>query len=85
MTFQIYNGPAYKGYVRVENVHDNMCSALIVGEDPGTDSSASNLIGVDRGPATTGEEGAVGVAQVPARRSIAQLVVEEVGVDRIEG
>lgn len=28
-TFQIYNGAQYKGEVRVENVRDNMCTALI--------------------------------------------------------
>jgi len=29
-TFEIYDGKTYKGQARVEYVHDNMCSALIV-------------------------------------------------------
>ena len=48
MTFQIYNGSSYKGYVRVENVQDNFCSALIEGMVDGSsigqgDSAATNL------------------------------------------
>ena len=48
MTFQVFNGAAYKGYVRVENVHDNMCSALIMGLVDGAaigqgDSASTNL------------------------------------------
>jgi predicted RNase H-like nuclease (RuvC/YqgF family) len=48
MTFQIFNGPTYKGDVRIENVHDNMSSALIMGTVDGTtigqgDSAATNL------------------------------------------
>lgn len=48
MTFQIYNGANYKGYVRVENVHNDMCSALIVAQVDGVtigqgDSAATNL------------------------------------------
>jgi hypothetical protein len=48
MTFQIYNGSRYKGFVRVENVHNDMCSALIMGQVEGAsigqgDSAATNL------------------------------------------
>ena len=34
-TFEIYDGKTYKGQVRVEYVHPNMCSALIVRSVPG--------------------------------------------------
>ena len=48
MTFQVFNGATYKGFVRVENVHDSMCSALIVAQVEGSaigqgDSAATNL------------------------------------------
>jgi chromosome segregation ATPase len=48
MTFQIFNGGTYKGYVRVENVHNDMSSALIMGQVEGAqiaqgDSAATNL------------------------------------------
>ena len=47
MTFEIFNGRTYKGQVRVENVHENMCSALIVGTPTAAigqgDSAATNL------------------------------------------
>ena len=47
-TFEIYAGQTYKGQVRVENVHDKMCSALIVRPVGGTtisqgDSAATRL------------------------------------------
>ena len=34
-TFEIYQGNVYKGQVRVQNVQDNVCSALIVHAVPG--------------------------------------------------
>lgn len=34
-TFEVYNGAAYKGQVRVENVHDGMCTALILRVEDG--------------------------------------------------
>lgn len=47
MTFEIFNGRTYKGQVRVENVHENMCSALILGTPTAAigqgDSAATNL------------------------------------------
>jgi myosin heavy subunit len=47
MTFEIFNGRDYKGQVRVENVHENMCSALILGTPTASigqgDSAATNL------------------------------------------
>lgn len=48
MTFQVYSGSSYKGYVRVENVRENMCSALIVAQVEGAsiaqgDSASTNL------------------------------------------
>jgi hypothetical protein len=35
-TFEIYDGKTYKGQARVEYVHPNMCSALIIRTVPGT-------------------------------------------------
>lgn len=48
MTFQIYSGADYKGYVRVENVRETMCSALIQAQVEGAtisqgDSASTNL------------------------------------------
>lgn len=47
-TFEIYNGTTYKGQVRVEMVHDNMSSALIVfansGQTIGEGDSASTRL-----------------------------------------
>jgi len=47
MTFEIFQGRDYKGQVRVENVHENMCSALILGTPSMSigqgDSAATNL------------------------------------------
>ena len=47
MTFEIFQGRDYKGQVRVENVHENMCSALILGSPSISigqgDSAATNL------------------------------------------
>jgi predicted RNase H-like nuclease (RuvC/YqgF family) len=47
MTFEIFSGRDYKGQVKVENVRENMCSALIVGTPRMTigqgDSAATNL------------------------------------------
>jgi DNA repair exonuclease SbcCD ATPase subunit len=48
MKFEIFDGSTYKGYVRVENVHDIMSSAVIMAQVPGTtivqgDSAATNL------------------------------------------
>jgi cell shape-determining protein MreC len=47
MTFEIFSGRDYKGQVKVENVRENMCSALIVGNPRMTigqgDSAATNL------------------------------------------
>jgi hypothetical protein len=48
MTFQVYSGSSYKGYVRVETVRENMCSALIVAQVEGAsigqgDSASTNL------------------------------------------
>ena len=47
MTFEIFNGRDYKGRVKVENVRDNMCSALILGTPRMAigqgDSAATNL------------------------------------------
>jgi hypothetical protein len=47
MTFEIFSGRNYKGRVRVENVHENMCSALILGTPAMAigqgDSAATNL------------------------------------------
>ncbi len=34
-TFEIHNGLAYKGQVRVENVHDGMCTAIILRVEDG--------------------------------------------------
>ena len=31
MTFEIFSGRDYKGQVKVENVRETMCSALILG------------------------------------------------------
>lgn len=47
-TFEIYDGKTYKGQAKVEYVHDNMCSALMVRAVPGQkvrqgDSAATRL------------------------------------------
>ncbi|MFT7486975.1 MAG: cell division protein FtsB [Candidatus Paceibacteria bacterium] len=47
-TFEIYNGSVYKGQVRVENVRDDMCTALIIRTEEGQtissgDSAATRL------------------------------------------
>jgi myosin heavy subunit len=47
-TFEIYNGAQYKGQVRVENVRQNMCTALVTTSVSGTligqgDSAATRL------------------------------------------
>ena len=34
-TFEIYDGATYKGQVRVDYVHDNTCSAMILRTRPG--------------------------------------------------
>jgi hypothetical protein len=34
-TFEVYDGKTYKGQVRVEYVHENVCSALILRAVPG--------------------------------------------------
>lgn len=34
-TFEIYDGTRYKGKARVEFVHDNMCSAILINSVPG--------------------------------------------------
>ena len=38
-TFEIWRGRQYKGQVRVENVQDNICSALVMSAVPGTTMS----------------------------------------------
>lgn len=47
MTFQIFNGTTYKGVVKVENVHEDMCSALVTGSTGAVigqgDSAATRL------------------------------------------
>lgn len=47
MTFQIYNGSTYKGEVKVENVREDMCSALVTGSTGAVigqgDSAATRL------------------------------------------
>jgi hypothetical protein len=47
-TFEIYRGSQYKGQVRVENVQDDVCTALVIRAVPGTtmgqgDSAATRL------------------------------------------
>ncbi len=47
-TFDIYRGTTYKGQVRVEDVQDAMCSAVIISSNKGTtiaqgDSASTNL------------------------------------------
>lgn len=41
-TFDVYNGTTYKGQVRVESVHPDMCSALIVFANPGQSIGAGD-------------------------------------------
>lgn len=41
-TFEIYNGSVYKGQVRVENVRDDMCTALILRVEDGQTISAGD-------------------------------------------
>jgi len=47
MTFQIFNGSTYKGEVKVENVREDMCSALVTGSTGAVigqgDSAATRL------------------------------------------
>lgn len=41
-TFEVYNGPNYKGQVRVENVRDDMCTALILRTEEGQTISSGD-------------------------------------------